>query len=341
MMHRTIALLGALNFVAAAASGNTGRTATSSPAATQVANASAEDDCTVYSGAGGSEADNDQNLQWASFEMIVVDGRFATFIGQDPFSFKPFLATDIAIESNDSFSGSGINGWFSPTGVEGSLGLPLGDNVFLGTITPTALGSVPSGLYTGSILGQPATSMFGIVGTDRSIALYVSTPNFADEGIGVLNDDGTFSISTIGDNTISGSIDLATGSLNANLYGGPGGTILGAPEAFLTLASGNPVSLSVTGSSEATSFQWQVNTGSGWSNLSDGLDPNLGGAAAAGSATAKLTITGALPSNSGDQFQCVVSSGPGTTATSSATMISVLAPVSSFLSQILRAVERH
>ncbi len=92
----------------------------------------------------------------------------------------------------------------------------------------------------------------------------------------------------------------------------PGGqTINAGQSAVFTAASANP--------SGADTVQWQVNTGSGFTNLSDG-------GVYSGSATTNLTISGASADMSGYQYDAVFTNSTGRLTTNAA-ILTVNAPV--------------
>ncbi len=82
-----------------------------------------------------------------------------------------------------------------------------------------------------------------------------------------------------------------------------------------TVNSGQTASFTaaVSNPGGADTVQWQVNTGSGYTPLSDG-------GAYSGSATTTLTVTGALTAMSGYQYEAVFTNGAGTLTTSAATL---------------------
>ena len=222
--------------------------------------------------------------------------------------------------------------YFVSSGDGGFAGTSASCPVFAAYIALINQARANNGLGSLGVLGP---NIYPLIGTS---AFNDITVNETYVGPGP---DGKTQITVVGNGAYQAGVgyDMCTGIGTPNFNNllsalTTGGTPVGVSTndpATVSLASGNPVELSVTGTTNVTFYQWQVNTGSGWNNLSDGLDSNLGGATAAGSATANLTISGTLTANSGDQFQCVVSSGPGgTTATSNGTTITVLAPVSTF-----------
>jgi len=94
----------------------------------------------------------------------------------------------------------------------------------------------------------------------------------------------------------------------------------------------NPTSTSICSGSTASfsaaatggnGFQWQVNTGSGWSNVSNG-------GVYSGATTGTLTLTGATTAQNNAQYQCIIQGSaagcPDTTSIATLTVTSALAP---------------
>jgi len=86
-----------------------------------------------------------------------------------------------------------------------------------------------------------------------------------------------------------------------------------------TICPGGNTSISVTASGTGLTYQWEVNDGSGWTNLS-----NTG--IYSGSATNTLNLTGATTAISSYQYRCVVSGTCTPSATSNAATITFNAP---------------
>ena len=74
-----------------------------------------------------------------------------------------------------------------------------------------------------------------------------------------------------------------------------------------TICAGDNASFTLTATG-LTGYQWQVNTGSGWNDLSDG-------GVYGGTATNSLTITSAVATLNTNQYRCSVVNGCGTIAT--------------------------
>jgi hypothetical protein len=163
------------------------------------------------------------------FAFVVSDGVSGTYI-----SF-PTLGTsrtatfipDITISSEGSFTTTSIYGTAAAQGVSGSL-LP-GNEDFIGGVSIPATWAVASGYYMGDIAGQANTEVAAIVGVDGRIMVYVANGSFTDAGfgdVGTVGSDGSFTIGTAGNNTITGTVDPTRALINATMSGSAGGTIL-------------------------------------------------------------------------------------------------------------------
>ncbi len=86
-----------------------------------------------------------------------------------------------------------------------------------------------------------------------------------------------------------------------------------AQPANQTINAGKTAIFTAATADATDTVQWQVNTGSGFTNLTDG-------GVYSGSATPSLTIAGAVGAMSGDQYQAVFSNGAGILTSSAATM---------------------
>lgn len=94
---------------------------------------------------------------------------------------------------------------------------------------------------------------------------------------------------------------------------------IGTQPANQTVIAGNNVSFSVA-ATNAVGYQWQVNTGTGFSNLSNG-------GAYSNTSTSTLNITGATVGMSGYQYRCVISANaPCADANSNAATLTVNSP---------------
>ena len=87
-----------------------------------------------------------------------------------------------------------------------------------------------------------------------------------------------------------------------------------------TICTGSNVSFSTTATGTGITYQWRVNTGAGFVNVTDA-------GAYSGANSATLNITGATIGFNGYQYQCVVSGTCSPAATSTAATLTVHAPV--------------
>ncbi len=79
------------------------------------------------------------------------------------------------------------------------------------------------------------------------------------------------------------------------------------------ICSGSNTTFTIAASNSPSSYQWQVNTGSGYTNLSDG-------GVYSGVTTTTLTITGATPSMSGYAFRGVATNAAGSATSTGGTL---------------------
>jgi hypothetical protein len=73
------------------------------------------------------------------------------------------------------------------------------------------------------------------------------------------------------------------------------------------LCSGSNTSFSVTATGTGLIYQWQVNTGTGFSNVVDGAVPGITGATYANATTATLNLSGTTTGMNGYQYRCNIS----------------------------------
>jgi len=87
-----------------------------------------------------------------------------------------------------------------------------------------------------------------------------------------------------------------------------------------TICTGTNVAFSVTASGTGIGYQWQINTGAGFANITNG-------GVYSGATTATLSITGATVALTGYQYRCVVAGTCSPAATSGVATLTVHAPV--------------
>jgi len=127
----------------------------------------------------------------------------------------------LSVDAGNGFSsGASVSGNFSDTGASGSF--DGGRAMF---IAPAALGgaagSVPTGLYSGSITGRQGSAFAGIVGSNGTIAVYLKDGGSEDAGTGFVSSNGAFSFSLSSGGRIAGTINPTSRFLTATVTGGP------------------------------------------------------------------------------------------------------------------------
>jgi len=120
---------------------------------------------------------------------------------------------------------------------------------------------------------------------------------------------------------INGTCTPAATSLVATLHINTLPAITVQPPTTATACAGSTFSISLTGSGTGVSYQWQVNAGSGFSNVTNG-------GVYSGATTASLTITGVTAAMNGYVYRAIVSGTCSPSVTSGTTTITVnTAPV--------------
>jgi hypothetical protein len=121
-------------------------------------------------------------------------------------------------------------------------------------VSPVTIGTAfaASGYYSGNLSGRPASTLAAIVGTDGSIMAYLKDGSFSDMGDSKVDATGTFTITTVAGNTLTGRADPATGFLTGKLSGTAAADFTGG------LASGGSFS---DGALRNLSTRGQVGTG--------------------------------------------------------------------------------
>lgn len=117
---------------------------------------------------------------------------------------------------------------------------------------------------------------------------------------------------------VTNGCSAATNSNSATLTVGTNATVTSQP-ASVTICENTNTSFTVAATG-ATSFQWQVNSGSGFVNLTNT-------APYSGVTTATLTITGATAALNNNQYRCVLGSCSGSVNSNAATL-TISVPVS-------------
>jgi hypothetical protein len=96
---------------------------------------------------------------------------------------------------------------------------------------------------------------------------------------------------------------------------------LGTQPASISRTYGQNATFTVSSPTAGALYQWQANTGAGFTNISDGGQYS-------GTTTATLTVSAVTADNNGNQFRCIVSTAAGCTAQSANAVLSTTAPTS-------------
>jgi hypothetical protein len=107
------------------------------------------------------------------------------------------------------------------------------------------------------------------------------------------------------------SSPATSGSASLTMTAAP--TITAQPTAATTLCVNDNVTYTVAATGSGISYQWQVNSGSGFANVSNG-------GVYSGATTASLTITGATTLLNGNTYRCVVNNTCGAVNSTSAAL---------------------
>lgn len=207
-------------------------------------------------------------------------------------------------------------GWGFNSPSAGSYGLAIGGSVDSACSAAATSGTITgAGTYCSSTtLSYSGTSSGTFVNYWQTSATGTSTANPAASAL---------SATTTGNYYVRAyDTTLACWS---NTVVGPAAVTINTPVSITTqpvnssIATGN-TSFSVV-ASNAASYQWYVNTGSGFTLISNGGVYTT-------ATTASLTITGATIGMNGYQYQCVVSgTAPCANVTSSSATLSIVSPV--------------
>ena len=107
--------------------------------------------------------------------------------------------------------------------------------------------------------------------------------------------------------------DATSGSATLNINTAPAVTLQPSNS---TVCDGSNTSFGITATGSGLTYQWQVNSGSGWSNVSNTGIYN-------GATTNTLSLSSVTGVSNGDQFRCIVSGSCTPSATSNAAILSI------------------
>ncbi|WP_201319367.1 DUF4347 domain-containing protein [Paenibacillus sp. EPM92] len=221
---------------------------------------------------------------------------------------------------------AGMNGYAYRVVVSGSGGLTLPSTSATLTVnTAPAITSQPSN----QSVNEGSNTSFSVTATGTGLAYQwqVDTgtgfTNLTDTGVysGTATDTLTITGAAAGMNgntyrvVVSGAGGLSTPSTSATLTVNTAPTITSQPS-DKSVNEGSDTSFSVTATGTGLAYQWQVDTGTGFTNLTDT-------GVYSGAATDTLSITGAASGMNGYAYRVVVSGSGGLTLPSTSATLTV------------------
>jgi hypothetical protein len=226
----------------AIATDNAGETTTTTPSIVEAFPAAAGLGTTAYFGQYQGLTDGGR------FAFMVVDGAYGTYIGHsNAATGTPKLAfySDIPVSSGGSLNAKTLNGIVSQTGVSGNL-IPSND-LFIGAAVQAGSIPVAGGYYLGNIQGQAGSQVTGILGADGELMVYITSGSYSDIADGSVDSTGSLSITTTGNNTLTGHIDPNTGFFTGTISGPSSGSIIAARVSGGTFSDGVLKNISTRG----------------------------------------------------------------------------------------------
>ena len=281
-------------------------------------------------GTAGGAAGHDEIQVTLSPGQNATDYNFAILGSQSDISLRMFLASavDTTTTDNNSTNGATDN---SPMTASATLMDP-GDIAPAVTQQPSdvTIASGDTATFTATASGNPTPS----VQWEVNIGDGNGFNNISD---GTLGNGASYAGSSTGTLTITNVTTSMSGyQYEAVFTNGAGNATTNAASLTIqattapavtqqpsdaTIASGGTATFTATASGDPTpSVQWEVNIGdgNGFNNISDGTLGN--GATYAGSSTGMLTITNAVASMSGYQYEAVFTSTAGNATTNAASL---------------------
>lgn len=196
-----------------------------------------------------------------NYTAINLHGRSASLIGYVPAGptsgpAKTYFFNNVPVDANGHFEldDAGavlISGLFTTSGssgtfLDGSNSITFsGPDTYAQSNSPAAVG-----VYNGSITGHFSSVLYGIVGNDGQITLYIQDGAFVDAGAGGLGTNGAFTITTRAGNTFAGTASPATHLLTGTLTkadGSSGGSFTGAQDSGTIFSDGTLRNISSRG----------------------------------------------------------------------------------------------
>ncbi len=226
-------------YIAAVATDNSGAQTVSAAVPIVVADQGVNSLDTVYSGTyslvGGDSG---------QFALLNAKGSGGAFIAYSTTgAAKVYMYTGLTVSSAGALTVSNASGktvlsaQLSLTGVQGTLSPDGSSRMFIG---PVDIGAdqFPAGLYNGTISGNSASSVVGILSPSGSLTLAVSDGTKTDAGAAPVSSDGSFSFTTAQGTQVTGKLNPTTGFLTVTLGGTLSGTVVAARSSGVAIADG-------------------------------------------------------------------------------------------------------
>jgi len=260
------------------------------------------------------------NVQWdvntGSGFTALTDGGVYSGSATDTLTITSTTAPMNGYQYEAVFTNA-VNGGTSVTSASATLTVQYGPSVTTSPTSQTVVAGSPTS-FTATAGGNPTPSVQWEVNTGSGFTALTDGGIYSGSATDTLtiisataamngyqyeavfsNGVGTATTSTAATLTVQTAPSVTTSPTNQTV-------MAGSPTSFTAAASGNPT----------PSVQWEVNTGSGFTALTDG-------GVYSGSATDTLTITSATAAMDGYQYEAVFSNGIGTAATSASATLTV------------------
>lgn len=239
---------GVYRFTALATDSSNQTTISSAVSVLAVSQTSATTTSAVYSGSyfAGKESGTITLMKTGAQSAIAIAH---STIGSSKVYYFGSVNVDAGngISSSSTSAPGGASSNFSDTGASGSF--DGGRAIF---IAPAALGglvgSVPTGLYSGSITGRAGSTFVGIVGSNGMITVYLKDGSSQDAGTGFVSSNGAFSFTLSSGGRFTGTINPSSRFLNATSSGSPtSGAVTAAASTGASFSDGVLRNLSTRG----------------------------------------------------------------------------------------------
>jgi len=171
-----------------------------------------------------------------TFSMINSKGTTAAFIGFNATTGDVYRYVGITLDEQASGLGQVFEVKSGASTVLSGQATDAGLTVFQGAwgsgsmsvgLRSVAVGSVPYGLYNGTVTGRSSTDVTAIVTANGVLTVVVVDGSFSDAGRATVNNTtGAFTVNMKKGSKLTGTLDLSTGFITASLTGSVSGSVL-------------------------------------------------------------------------------------------------------------------